>query len=142
MREKGLKPNKNSTALRQGIKSSMKKNTSRQTRTSTEISTLQDDLGCSKTVADFLSNLTKLPLTEKRTLLSELHGKELTKILKAIGQPGLSGKKKENQITVLLQAIEYRTSIIKYPEEICKPKFKCWEKKVTVDLGQFLYSLV
>ena len=69
----------------------MKKNTSRQTRTSTEISTLRDDLGCSKTVADFLSNLTKLPLTEK-TLLSELHGKELTKILKAIGQPGLSGK--------------------------------------------------
>ena len=59
MREKeALKPNKNSTALRQGIKSSMKKNTSRQTRTSTEISTLRDDLGCSKTVADFLSNLT------------------------------------------------------------------------------------
>ena len=128
VREKeGLKPNKNSTALRQGIKSSMKKNTNRQARTSTEISTLRDDLGCSKTVADFLSNLTKLSLTEKRTLLSELHGKELTKILKAIGQPGLSGKKKENQITVLLQAIENGTSIIKYPEEVCKPKFKCWK---------------
>ena len=75
-------------------------------------------------------------------MLSELHGKGLTKILKAIGQPGLSGKKKENQITVLLQAIENGASIIKYPEEVCKPKFKCWEKEVTVDLGQFLYSLV
>ena len=109
VREKeGLKPNKNSMSLRQGIKSSIKKNTSRQTRASTEILTLREAFGCSKTVADSLSNLEKLPQTDRKALLSELHGKELTKILKAIGQPGLKGKRKENQITLLLQAIEKR----------------------------------
>ena len=75
-----LKPYKNSISLRQGIKLSIKKNTSRQTRASTEILTLREAFGCSKTVADFLSNLEKLPQTDRKALLSELHGKELKKI--------------------------------------------------------------
>ena len=125
VREKeGLKPNKNSISLRQGIKSSIKKNTSRQTRASTEILTLREAFGCSKTVADFLSNLEKLPQTDRKALLSELHGKELTKILKAIGQPGLKGKRKENQITLLLQAIEKGVSSIRSPEEVCTQNIK------------------
>ena len=49
-------------------------------------------------------------------MLCKLHGKELTAILKAIGQPGLVGKKKERQISLLTDAIKKGIASINIPK--------------------------
>ena len=55
-----------------------------------EITTLRNDYTV-PAIEKFLCHLKTLPLQE--TILSNLQGKELAKILKAIGKPTYSGKK-------------------------------------------------
>ena len=52
----------------------------------------------------------------KRDILLHLSGKELTKVLSALGKPGLDRKKKTCQVDVLLAGSE--EFVIKYPEKV------------------------
>lgn len=89
------------------MKSKTKKNaTSIVPHSSTEVAKLRGDCRCPETVSHFLNNLPKLSQAEQRTYLLKLYGKELTKILNAIGKPGLNGKRKDHQITSLLDAMK------------------------------------
>ena len=52
----------------------------------------------------------------KREILLSLSGKELTKLLLALEQPGLDGKKKTRQVEILLSSSH--ECIIKYPDKV------------------------
>ena len=65
-------------------------------------------------VALCLSEIFLLP--SKREILLNLSGKELTRILLAMGKPGLDGMKKTRQIDVLLSGNQECN--IKYPDKV------------------------
>ena len=52
----------------------------------------------------------------KKDILLTLSGKELTKLLLALGHPGLDGKKKMRQVDVLLSGNE--EFIVKFPDKV------------------------
>ena len=52
----------------------------------------------------------------KREILLSLSGKELAKLLLALGQPGFDGKKKTRQVEILLSSSH--ECIIKYPDKV------------------------
>lgn len=119
--QEGIKPNKRSVALRQQIRPSVKKCSavsSSQTRKNQSIVTLRSNFN-SSSVNAFLLNLQALPPPEQEQLLSNLQGKELAKILKALGQPAFLGKKKEKQIKTLLEAVKGGLVCVKVPGEVC-----------------------
>ena len=70
-------------------------------------------------VLDFLSNIFTMPGTASH-ILYKLHGKELSKILKSIGLPGLNGKSKKRQVDLLLKHhTDGKEWKILYPEKVC-----------------------
>jgi hypothetical protein len=70
-------------------------------------------------VVDFLSSVFTMPDTAS-DVLYKLHGKELSKILKSLGLPGLNGKSKKRQVDLLLRhhrdGKEWK---ILSPEKVC-----------------------
>ena len=91
----GLKSNKNSVALRQQIRCPVKKSpavSSTPTRKKQSVATLTSNFN-SSSVNAFLLNLQTLPPPEQEHTLGNLQGKELAKILKALGQSAFLGKK-------------------------------------------------
>ena len=121
-----LKPRKVSVALREELKGKIGKasgSTAKQT-TSTEtvavkivpsvIVKLRDNFESPENVTCCLREILQQP--SKREILLSLSGKELTKLLLALGQPGLDGKKKTRQVEILLSSSH--ECIIKYPEKV------------------------
>ena len=96
-------------SLRQQVKGSksVSKSSKLPVMENPEITTLRNDFTV-PAIEKFLCHLKTLPLEESETILSNLQGKELAKILKAIGKPTYLGKKKERQIKSLLEAIKER----------------------------------
>jgi hypothetical protein len=127
IREKeGLKPNKNSVALRQQIRRPNKKCStisSTQTTTDHHIQTLRTNFD-SSSLDVFLLHLKTLPPSEQEHILGNLQGKELGKILKSLGQPAFLGKKKEKQIQTLLEAVKGGMVCVKFPDEVSHSKMK------------------
>ena len=125
IREKeGLKPNKNSMAIRQELKQVKRskpeaKTSLPQTQRASkninkQIIQLRSNFKCPNTVTEFLTKLKTLTLSEQESILAILQGKELAKMLKALGQPTFIGKKKAKQITTLVQAV----ITVKFPDEV------------------------
>ena len=121
-----LKPRKGSVALREDLKGKIGKasgSTAKQT-TSTEtvaakivpsvIVKLRDNFESPENVTCCLREILQQP--SKREILLSLSGKELTKLLLALGQPGLDGKKKTRQVEILLSSSH--ECIIKYREKV------------------------
>ena len=121
-----LKPRKGSVALREELKGKIGKasgSTAKQT-TSTEtvaakivpsvIVKLRDNFESPGNVTCCLREILQQP--SKREILLSLSGKELTKLLLALGQTGLDGKKKTSQIEILLSSSH--ECIIKYPDKV------------------------
>lgn len=109
-REKqGLKPNKNSVSLGQQVRGSksVSKSSKLPVMKNPEITALRNYFTV-PAIQKFLCHLKTVPLEELETILSNLQGKELAKILKAIGKPTYLGKKKERQIKSILEAIKER----------------------------------
>ena len=109
-REKeGLKPNKNSVSLRQQVtgSKSVSKSSKLPVMKNPEITTLGNDFTV-PAIEKFPCHLKTPPLEESETILRNLQCKELAKILKAMGKPAYSGKKKEKQVKSLLEAIKER----------------------------------
>ena len=127
IREKeGLKPNKNSVALRQQIRRLNKKcstTSSTQTTTDHHIQTLRTNFD-SSSLDVFLLHLKTLPPSEQEHILGNLQGRELGKILKSLGQPAFFGKKKEKQIHTLLEAVKGGMVCVKFPDEVSHSKMK------------------
>ena len=100
--KRGLKPNKNSMAIRQlwHMTSSSGKPKCK------EIIQLRSGSMSSDNIRSFLLSLSAYPYSNREAMLVELLGKELAKILKSLGKPTFLGKRKSNQIESLLQAIE------------------------------------
>ena len=127
VREKcALKPQKGSVALREELRTKISSSTcttGKQSVASTSVPVnnlpelvikLRRNFESPGNVALCLSEIFQLP--SKRDILLNLSGKELTKILMAMGKPGLDGKKKTRQIDVLLS--ENHECIIKYPDKV------------------------
>ena len=128
IREKeGLKPNKNSMAIRQELKQVKRskpeaKTSLPQTQRASknineQIIQLRSNFKCPNTVTEFLTKLKTLTLSEQESILAILQGKELAKMLKALGQPTFIGKKKSKQITILVQAVKAGITV-KFPDEV------------------------
>ena len=127
VREKlSLKPRKGSVALREELKGKIGKasrSTAKQTKTTETgaanivppvITKLRDNFESPDNVTCCLREIFQQPT--KREILLSLSGKELTKLLLALGQPGLDGKKKTRQVEVLLSSSHQ--CIIKYPDKV------------------------
>ena len=101
LREKGgLKPNKNSMAIRQQLK---KKGKPSKQKDSKEI----DELRSGNITSDqFLQSLSVYPEFKQEEILSLLNRKELAKILKSLGKPSFLGKKKSKQIETLIHVMK------------------------------------
>jgi len=122
-----LKPKKGSVALREELKGKIGKargTTAKQT-TSTEtvaakmvpsvVLKLCDNLESPENVTSCLREILQQPSSKGDILLS-WSGKELTKLLLALGQPGLDGKKKSRQFEILSSSSH--DCIIKYPDKV------------------------
>ena len=121
-----LKPKKGSVALREELKGKIGKasSTSAKQTTSTEtvavklvpsvVLKLRDNFESPENVTCCLKEILQQP--SKRDILLSLSGKELSKLLLALGQPGLDGKKKTRQVEVLLSSSH--ECIIKYPDKV------------------------
>ena len=114
IREKlNLKPQKGSVALRQDIKKP-KKNKNKYklieitssvpgNQTPDIVKLLQENFEKPEIVAECLREIGKA--TDPQSHLNHLTGKQLTKLLRALGKPALDGKGKAKQIAVLLPVI-------------------------------------
>ena len=121
-----LKPKKGSVALRDELKGKIGKasGTSAKQTTSTETAAanilpsvvlkLRDNFESPENVTCCLKEILQQP--SKRDILLSLSGKELTKLLLALGKPGLDGKKKSRQVEILLSSSH--ECIIKYPDKV------------------------
>ena len=70
-------------------------------------------------ILDFLSSTFTMPNTASQ-ILYKLHGKELSKILKSVGLPGLNEKSKRCQVGLLLKHhTDGKEWKILYPEKVC-----------------------
>ncbi|CAB3998504.1 Hypothetical predicted protein [Paramuricea clavata] len=67
----------------------------------------------------FLVHLQTLAQSEQEHTLKNLQGKELAKILKALGQPAFMEKRKEKQINTHLEAAKGGLVCAKFPDEVC-----------------------
>lgn len=130
IREKlALKPQKGSSALRTELKGKVVKSkesakikdseqcstavsTSKQKSTSQFILDLREHFESPEKVSHCLHQISQEP--NSKELLSQLSGKELTKLLLSLGKSGLGGKKKSRQIDVLLTG----DIKVKYPEKV------------------------
>jgi hypothetical protein len=104
--KEGLKPNKNSVALRQQIRRPNKKCStisSTQTTTDHHIQTLRTNFDRSSLDVFLLHLHENFPPSEQEHILGNIQGKELGKILKSLGQPAFFRKKKEKQIQYCLE---------------------------------------
>jgi hypothetical protein len=121
-REKeGLKPNKKSVALRQQIRRPEQKCSAVSpgpTQTNEHVETLRRNF-TSSGLNVFLVHLQTLAQSEQEHTLKNLQGKEIAKILKALGQPAFMGKRKEKQINTLLGAVKGGLVCAKFPDEVC-----------------------
>ena len=124
VREKyALKAQKGSVALREELRGKIGSSaTGKQSVPSTSVAVnnlpevlvkLRRNFESPENVALCLSEIFQLP--SKREILLNLSGKELTRILLALGKPGLDGKKKTRQIDVLLSGNQECN--IKYPDK-------------------------
>ena len=120
IREKeGLKPNKNSVVLRKQIRKQSSNPTSTISRKETDdITKLRAEFECTESVTAFLQKLSSFTPPEQTRLLTQLQGKELTRILKAIGQPAFQGKKKAKQVTAIIETVHGGTSTVIFPEKV------------------------
>ncbi|CAH3175529.1 unnamed protein product, partial [Porites lobata] len=121
-----LKPQKRSVALREelrgkigkssGVKGQQNKNVvSPLSKSPPEIVLkLRRNFESPEIVTNCLKEICTQP--DKNDILIHLSGKELSRLLSALGQPALDGKKKTRQVDVLLAGNE--EFIIKYPEKV------------------------
>ena len=126
IREKfGLKPQKGSVALREGLNAKSTKSSKPSSSTGSSappkqlpsvISTLRQNVENPELVSKLLKEISQSDETDAKEILQHLAGKELTKILAALGKPALDGKAKKRQIDVLLTARPHFT--VKYPEKV------------------------
>ena len=125
-REKfALKPQKGSVALREELRGKISKSsgvTEQQNKTakSAPVKNLPEVVLKLRRNFESPENVTCLKeifdQPSKRDILLNLSGKELTKVLLALGKPGLDGKKKTRQVDGLLAGSE--EFVIKYPEKV------------------------
>ena len=126
-REKfALKPQKGSVALREELRGKISKSsgvTEQQNKTAKSapvknlpelVLKLRRNFESPENVTCCFKEIFDQP--SKRDILLNLSGKELTKVLLALGKPGLDGKKKTRQVDVLLAGSE--EFVIKYPEKV------------------------
>lgn len=121
-----LKPQKGSVALREelrgkigkssGVKGQQNKNVvSPLSKSPPEIVLkLRRNFESPEIVTNCLKEICDQP--DKKDILIHLSGKELSRLLSALGKPALDGKKKARQVDVLLAGNE--EFIIKYPEKV------------------------
>ena len=106
IREKeGLKPNKNSVSLRRGIMKP-KESKIKKSVVDDEILKMREAGGTSESFATFFQHLCTLKLPDQHSLLNQLTGKELAKLLKSLGKPSFQGKKKEKQVLTVIQTLK------------------------------------
>jgi hypothetical protein len=118
-----LKPKKQSSSLRQSLKKVTNNKKGKDLKSENEgdviISKLRMNMAEPLHVVDFLSSVFTMPDTAS-DVLYKLHGKELSKILKSLGLPGLNGKSKKRQVDLLLRhhrdGKEWK---ILSPEKVC-----------------------
>ena len=55
---------------------------------------------------------------QQQALLGALQGKELAKILKGVGKPAFSEKKKDRQIKSRIKAIQERAVKVQFPDKV------------------------
>ena len=80
------------------------------TQTNEHVETLKRNF-TSSGLSVFLVHLQTLAQSEQEHTLKNLQGKEIAKILKALGQPVFMGKKKEKQINTLLEGSKGRSGM-------------------------------
>ena len=118
-----LKPQKQSSTMRQSLMkvtdNQKGKESNSKSKGDETISNLQMNITKPSYVLDFLSRTFTMPDTASQ-ILYKLHGKELSKILKSIGLPGLNGKSKKRQVDLLLKHhTDGKEWKILYPEKVC-----------------------
>ena len=101
-----LKPQKQSSTMRQSLKkvtdNQKGKESNSKSKGDETISKLRMNMTKPSNVLDFLASTFTVPNTASQNLY-KLHGKELSRILKSIGLPGLNGKSKKRQVDLLLK---------------------------------------
>ena len=113
IREKsGLKPNKGSMAIRQQLQCKVQPDKKKNTAIEKEVNGVRSGSLTSDSITDFLHSLSVYPESKQEELLQQLNGKELSTILKSLGKPALTGKKKSKQIATLTQAMKHENVTI------------------------------
>ena len=67
------------------------------------MSKMREAGGTSESFATFFQHLCALQLPDQHSLLNQLTGKELAKLLKSLGKPSFQGKKKEKQVLTVIE---------------------------------------